>query len=80
MNLSDRGSEISFETDAFASMKDYREMQIVSTERSRSPQVDLSPDGITLRLRAHEGLLFVAEHRSNEQQGSAPHRRASSSQ
>ena len=59
VNLSDRGSEISFETDAFAHVKDYREMRIISTERTRSPQVDLWPGGITLRLRAHEGLLFV---------------------
>jgi glycosidase len=59
VNLKDRGSEISFETDAFASLRDYREMQIVSTERFCSPQLDLSPNGITLRLRAHEGLLFV---------------------
>jgi hypothetical protein len=34
-------------------------MRILSTERTRSPQVDLWPGGITLRLRAHEGLLFV---------------------
>jgi glycosidase len=59
VNLSDRGGEVSFETDAFADVKDYREMRIVSTERARSPQVDLSPGGVTLRLRAHEGLLFV---------------------
>ena len=61
MNLSDRPSEISFETDAFACIKDHREMQIVSTEQACTPQLDLSSDGVTLRLRAHEGLLFVAK-------------------
>jgi glycosidase len=59
VNLSERASEISFETDAFAGVKDYREMQIVSTEQARTPQLDLWPGGITLRLRGHEGLLFV---------------------
>ena len=60
VNLSDSGDEISFETDAFAHVKDYREMRIVSTERGCTPQVDLWSGGVTLRLRAHEGLLFVA--------------------
>ena len=59
VNLSDRGGEISFETDAFAHVNDYREMRIVSTERACTPQADLWPGGVTLRLRAHEGLLFV---------------------
>jgi glycosidase len=59
VNLSDGEIEISFATDAFASVKDYREMQIVSTEQTRTPQLELWPGGITLRLRAHEGLLFV---------------------
>ena len=61
MNLSERVSEISFETNAFACVTDYREMQIVSTEQARTPQLDLSSGGVTLRLRAHEGLLFVAK-------------------
>jgi glycosidase len=61
VNLSDRASEVSFETDAFACFKNYREMQIVSTEQARTPQLDLSSDGVTLRLRAHEGLLFVVK-------------------
>jgi glycosidase len=61
VNLSERVSEISFETDAFACIKDYREMQIVSTEQARTPQLDLSSDGVRLRLRAHEGLLFVVK-------------------
>jgi glycosidase len=59
VNLSERASEISFETNAFAYVNDYRELQVVSTERVCSPQLDLSPRGITLRLRAHEGLLFL---------------------
>jgi glycosidase len=59
VNLSDRNVEISFETDVVASVKDYREMQIVSTEQARPPQLDLLSGGITLRLRGHEGLLFV---------------------
>jgi hypothetical protein len=59
VNLGDRSGEISFETTAFTHVKDYREMRIVSTERARSPQLDLWPGGITLRLRAHEGLLLV---------------------
>jgi len=58
-NLSDRGCEVSFSTAAFAQVKDYREMEIVSTELTRTPQLDLWPGGITLRLRAHEGLLLV---------------------
>ena len=61
VNLSEQVSEISFETDAFACIKDYREMQIVSTEQARTPQLDLSSGGITLRLRRHEGLLFVVK-------------------
>ena len=59
-NLSDGGCEVSFSTDAFAQVNDYREMEIVSTELTRTPQLDLWPGGITLRLRAHEGLLMVA--------------------
>jgi len=34
-------------------------MKIVSTELTQTPQLDLWPGGITLRLRAHEGLLLV---------------------
>jgi len=60
VNLSDCGCEVSFSTAAFAQVKDYREVEIVSTELTRTPQVDLWPGGITLRLRAHEGLLLVA--------------------
>jgi len=59
-NLGDRACEVSFRTAAFAQVKDYREMEIVSTELNRTPQFDLWPGGITLRLRAHEGLLLIA--------------------
>jgi glycosidase len=58
-NLSDRSSEVSFSTDAFPQLNDYRQMQIVSTELARTPQLDLWGGGVTLRLRAHEGLLLV---------------------
>ena len=61
VNLSNGGGEISFETDAFAQVKDYQEMRIISTERGCSPQIDLSPGSVTLRLRAHEGLLIVVK-------------------
>jgi len=60
VNLSERSGEISFSTDAFAQTKDYRLMEIISTELTRSPQFDLWPGGITMRLRAHEGLVVVA--------------------
>jgi len=58
VNLTERDSETPFSTDAFATSQDYREMHVLSTERERSPQFDLWPGGITLRLRSHEGLLF----------------------
>jgi glycosidase len=58
VNLTERDNETLFATDAFASVRDYREVRLLSTERQRSPQFDLWPGGITLRLRAHEGLVF----------------------
>ena len=58
INLTERDRETPFSTDAFATSQDYREMHVLSTERERSPQFDLWPGGITLRLRSHEGLLF----------------------
>jgi hypothetical protein len=36
------------------------DLQTVSTEPTRTPQLDLWPGGITLRLRAQEGQLLVA--------------------
>lgn len=58
VNLSERDSETPFSTDAFGSVRDYREVHLLSTETHRSPQFDLWPGGVTLRLRAHEGLVF----------------------
>jgi glycosidase len=58
VNLTERDSETPFATDAFASVQDYREVHLLSTERHRSPQFDLWRGGITVRLRAHEGLVF----------------------
>jgi hypothetical protein len=58
VNLSERDSATPFETDAFVYVRDYREVRLLSTETHRSPQFDLWPGGITLRLRAHEGLVF----------------------
>jgi hypothetical protein len=57
VNLTERDSETPFATDAFAFVQDYKEIGVLSTERHRSPQFDLWPGGITLRLRAHEGLV-----------------------
>jgi len=59
VNLCEHGGEVFFSTDAFAQIGSYREMEIVSTELTRSPQFDLWPGGVTLRLRAHEGLVLV---------------------
>ena len=54
------GEEIIFSTDAFEQLKSYQGMEIISTELTRSPQFDLWPGGITLRLRPHEGLALIA--------------------
>jgi glycosidase len=60
VNLSEANAEIAFSTDAMAGIDDYQQMQIVTTEFHRSPQFDLWPGGITVRLRGHEGLLLAA--------------------
>ena len=60
VNLSERGEEIIFSTDAFEQLRSYQGMEIISTELTPSPQFDLWPRGITLRLRPHEGLVLVA--------------------
>jgi glycosidase len=60
VNLGEANAEIAFSTDALARIDDYQEMRIVSTEFLRSPQFDLWPGGITVRLRGHEGLLLAA--------------------
>jgi len=58
-NFSDRPTTLSFSTDAFDCIFSYEYIEVVSTELLCSPQFDISPDSLTVRLRAHEGLLFV---------------------
>ena len=58
VNLGEANAEIAFSTEAFARIHDYQEVRIVTTEHDRSPQFDLWPGGITVRLRGHEGLLL----------------------
>lgn len=58
-NFGEHPAEISFKTDGFDMTESYEHIEIVSTEKFSSPQFDLWPGGITVRLRAHEGLLFV---------------------
>jgi hypothetical protein len=59
VNLTEADAEIAFSTDAWSLVDDYRQMRIVSTELHRSPQFDLWPGGMTVRLRGHEGLLLT---------------------
>jgi Alpha amylase, catalytic domain len=58
VKLGEPSNETAFSTDAFAQIEDYQQVHIVSTDLLRSPQFDLWPGGITVRLRGHEGLLF----------------------
>ncbi|ACF13013.1 alpha amylase catalytic region [Chloroherpeton thalassium ATCC 35110] len=58
-NFSDRPTTLSFNTDAFSNIFSYEHIEVVSTELLCSPQFDISPDSLTVRLRPHEGLLFV---------------------
>ena len=60
VNFGEANAEIAFSTVAFAHVEDYRHVRIISTEMHRSPQFDLWPGGITVRLRGHEGLLLMA--------------------
>jgi glycosidase len=60
VNFGETNAEIAFSTEAFAHVEDYRHVRIISTEMHRSPQFDLWPGGITVRLRGHEGLLLIA--------------------
>ena len=60
VNFGETTVEIAFSTEAFAHVEDYQQVRIVSTEMHRSPQFDLWPGGITVRLRGHEGLLLMA--------------------
>jgi glycosidase len=58
VNLSATDTEIAFSTEAFAGIRDFHDLQIVSTELQRTPQLDLWSGGVTVRLRGHEGLLL----------------------
>ncbi|NTW49417.1 MAG: alpha-amylase [Chlorobiales bacterium] len=58
-NFGDQPEEVSFKTDGFEMAESYEHIEIVSTEKFSSPQFDLWMGGITVRLRPHEGLLFV---------------------
>ena len=60
VNFGEANAEIAFSTVALAHLEDYRHVRIVSTEMHRSPQFDLWPGGITVRLRGHEGLLLMS--------------------
>jgi hypothetical protein len=60
VNLREADAEIAFPTDAFSRISDYRDVHVVTTELRRSPQFDLWPGGITVRLRGHEGLVLVS--------------------
>ena len=60
VNLAATDSEVAFATEAFAGIRDYHDLRIVSTELQRTPQLDLWSGGITVRLRGHEGLLLSA--------------------
>ena len=59
VNFGETNVEIAFSTEAFAHVEDYQQLRIVSTEMHRSPQFDLWPGAITVRLRGHEGLLLI---------------------
>ncbi len=59
LNFGETNAEIAFSTTAFAHVEDYRDVRIISTEMQRSPQFDLWPGAITVRLRGHEGLLLI---------------------
>ena len=60
VNFGEANAEIAFSTVALAHLEDYRHVRIISTEMHRSPQFDLWPGGITVRLRGHEGLLLMS--------------------
>ncbi|AFY68600.1 alpha amylase catalytic region [Thalassoporum mexicanum PCC 7367] len=60
-NFGDHATELSFEAEPLAKVTGYGDMDIISTEAWASPQFDLWPGGITLRLRPHEGLAIILE-------------------
>lgn len=60
-NFADGNREVYFFTNAFERVASYEHIEVVSTERHRSPQFDLFPGGMSVRLRAGEGLLFIVK-------------------
>jgi glycosidase len=61
VNLTDSSKEVHFSTEAFDSAESYEHVEVITTEPKHSPQFELWTGGISVRLRAHEGLLFVAK-------------------
>jgi glycosidase len=59
LNFSEANAEVSFATDDFAQIEDYRQVRVVSTELYRSPQFDLWPGGITARRFEHVRSITV---------------------
>ncbi|MFQ3599324.1 MAG: alpha-amylase family glycosyl hydrolase [Chloroherpetonaceae bacterium] len=59
INLTDSPKEVHFSTDAFNTIESYEHVEVITTEPRHSPQFDLWTGGISVRLRANEGLLFV---------------------
>jgi glycosidase len=61
VNLTDSPKEVHFSTDAFNEAESYEHIEVITTEPKHSPQFELWSGGISVRLRAHEGLLFIAK-------------------
>lgn len=61
LNLTDSPKEAHISTDAFNTIENYEHVEVITTEPKHSPQFDLWTGGISVRLRAHEGLLFIAK-------------------
>lgn len=61
VNLTDSPKEVHLSTDAFNSVESYAHIEVITTDQKHSPQFDLWTGGISVRLRAHEGLLFIAK-------------------
>jgi glycosidase len=61
VNLTDSPKEVYFATDAFDHVESYEHVEVITTEPKHSPQFELWQGGISVRLRANEGLLFIAK-------------------
>ncbi len=61
VNLTDSPKEVHFSTDAFDGIETYEHVEVITTEPKRSPQFELWSGGVSVRLRANEGLLFIAK-------------------